>query len=92
MWNYILGSSIVMIAFLLVFALLYFIASSRGMKTQRNHFKELHQKLAVGNKVKFSNGIYGKIKAINDSETVDIQIKSGEIMEVSRYAISEIIE
>lgn len=87
----ILASSIVMITFLIVMAIIYYIFSRKGMKAQKKHFEELHQNLKAGQKVQLSSGIYGVLKKIN-KETVEMEMKSGGIVEVSRYAISEIIK
>lgn len=91
MWESILAASIVLIAFIILIVLVYYIVSSRGMKQRKKHFESLHQNLSAGQKVSFSNGIYGTIQAVHE-DTVDIQVKSGAIMTVSRYAISDIIK
>ncbi|MEG0080070.1 MULTISPECIES: preprotein translocase subunit YajC [Enterococcus] len=92
-WNSILGASIVVLVFVIAFAIIYYFIGARGMKSQKEHFKTLHQSLAPGQEVKFANGLYGTIKVINQKkETVDIEVKSGTVIEVSRYAISEIMK
>lgn len=91
MWEIILGSSIVMIVFIILLLIVYYLTSFRGVKKQKDHFSTLHTTLAKGQKVSFSNGIYGIVNAVS-KDTVDIQVKSGAIMTVSRYAISEILK
>lgn len=91
MWESILAASIVLIVFFIVIVLVYYIISSRGMKQRKKHFETLHQNLSKGQEVHFSNGIYGTIQAVRE-DTVDIQVKSGAIMTVSRYAVSDIIK
>ena len=61
------------------------------MKKRREHFERLHAELAPGQMVEFANGIYGRTVAVRQ-DTVDIQVKSGAVMTVSRYAISAIIK
>lgn len=56
----------------------------------KKYFADLHTGLAEGQKVQLSNGIFGTVRTVG-KETVDIEIKSGAIMEVSRYAISQIM-
>lgn len=90
LWRSILASSIVLICLILLMVLIYYFVSRKGIKQQKEHFKQLHQELAVGQKVQFSNGIYGVLKKVG-TETVDIQVKSGAVMEVSRYGITEIV-
>jgi preprotein translocase subunit YajC len=75
-----------------VFAILFYYLSNRGkVKKRKEHFANLHKSLAAGQEVIFAGGLYGVLKAVRD-ETVDIKVKSGAIIEVSRYAISEINE
>ena len=91
MWNYVLGSSISLIILIVLVLIIYYIVNRRNVNRQRKHFEEIHENLKVGNNVVFSNGIYGKIKNIS-KDYVDVEIKSGAIMKVSRYAISDIIK
>ena len=91
MWESILASSIVLLVFIILIVLVYYIISMRGMKQRKKHFEKIHQTLAKGQEVSFSNGIYGIIQAVH-TDTVDIQVKSGAIMTVSRYAITDIVK
>ncbi|UJF15342.1 preprotein translocase subunit YajC [Jeotgalibaca sp. MA1X17-3] len=91
MWESILAASIVLLIFIILIVLVYYIVSSRGMKQRKKHFESLHQNLSKGQNVSFSNGIYGTIQAVHE-DTVDIQVKSGAVMTVSRYAVSDIIK
>lgn len=90
MWESILASSIVLLVFLFLIVIVYYVISAKGMKQRKKHFEKLHTSLAKGQKVNFANGIYGTIQAVHP-DTVDIQVKSGAVMTVSRYAISDII-
>lgn len=69
----------------------YYYVGYRNMKQQKKHFETLHRELSVGQKVEFANGLRGKVKHVGDEEC-DIEVKSGAIMTVSRYAISQIIK
>lgn len=89
-WNYVLGSSIALIILIGLILLIYAIFSFTTVKKRRKHFENLHKDLKVGSEVIFSNGLYGKIKHVYD-DFVDIEIKSGVVIKVSRYAISEIL-
>ncbi|MDL2310555.1 preprotein translocase subunit YajC [Peptostreptococcaceae bacterium OttesenSCG-928-C18] len=91
MWNYVLGSSIALIVLIVLVLVVYYIINKKNINRQRKHFEEIHKILKIGDEVVFSNGIYGKIKHIS-KDFVDIEIKSGAIMKVSRYAISDIIK
>ncbi|MGX6978554.1 preprotein translocase subunit YajC [Vagococcus elongatus] len=90
MWENVLYSSIVLIVIIIATIGIVYLFNFRNMKKQKKYYKSLHENLRVGKKVLFLNAIYGEIAAIN-KETVDIKVKSGQIMEVSRYAISKIL-
>lgn len=91
MWNYILGSSISLIILIVLTLLIYYIINRRSIKRRKKHFEELHTSIKTGSEVIFSGGIYGKVIKVYD-DYIDIQIKSGPIMKVSRYAISDIVK
>lgn len=90
-WSYVLGSSIALLILIGLILLIYSIFSLTTVKKRKKHFEDLHNNLKVGSEVIFSNGLYGKIKHVYD-DFVDIEIKSGVVIKVSRYAISEIIK
>lgn len=90
-WENIFYTSIVFIVFVVIIIAIYSFVSSRGMKKQKAHFEELHKALKVGQRVQFASGIYGTLKRVGE-ETVDIEVKNGAVLEVSRYAISEIVK
>lgn len=83
--------ALVMIALLLIMLLFYYLFNLKNIKKQKEHFRKLHNQLNVGKQVVFMNGIYGTLVRV-DEATVDIKVKSGHVMEVSRFAISEIID
>lgn len=86
----ILASSIVMIAFILLTVIIYSLFNFKKLKAKKKYFKELHQELKIGQNVIFSGGLHGSLTRVG-TETVDVKVKSGTVIEVSRYAISEII-
>lgn len=90
-WSYVLGSSIALLILIGLILIIYSIFSLTTVKKRKKHFEDLHKNLKVGSEVIFSNGLYGKIKHVYD-DFVDIEIKSGVVIKVSRYAISEIIK
>lgn len=89
-WTSLLTSSVALIALLAIIIVIYYVLNFRGVKKQKEHFSNLHQTLDKGKQVEFSNGMMGQITAVN-GDTVDIKVKSGAVIEVSRYAISKII-
>lgn len=82
---------IIFACFLIVFVVLYLFMGYRKMKKQRDAFQELQLGLEEGQNVSLSNGIYGTIVRL-DKETADIEIKSGAVMTVSRFAISRVMD
>lgn len=90
MWQNILASSVVMIAFIFVIAVLYGLLSLRKVKARKQYFKKMHEELKVGRNVIIASSLYGTLTRVGE-ETVDIKVKSGAVIEVSRYAITEVI-
>lgn len=86
---YILGSSITLLGFILVMGLIYTAFSYFKMKKQRNYFQEVHTELAPGMEVMFGGGIFGTITKVG-KEKVVVKVKSGALLEVSRFAIQEV--
>ncbi len=89
--SYIFASSIVLLAFLVILTLIYFLISSRGVKKQKQFLEEMHKDLKVGQKVMFAGGLFGHLRRVGN-ETCDIEVAKGTVMEVSRYAIQEIVK
>lgn len=58
----ILAASIVMIAFLIIMALIYYLVSRKGVKKRKEHYQKLHQSLQSGQKVQLSSGILGTLR------------------------------
>ncbi len=91
LWSNILASSIVLLVFLTVLALIYFWFSSKGVKKQTGFLEDMHKNLRVGQKVMFAGGLYGKLRRVG-METCDVEVAKDTVIEVSRYAIQEIVK
>lgn len=91
MWENILFTSIALIIIIILIIAVVYIVNIKNLKKQKEHFKEIHQNLQVGTKVEVLNGFYGKVAAINE-ETIDLKVKSGSIIEVSRFAVTKIFK
>ena len=87
----ILASSIVFLVFLAVIGVIFTVLNYRRMSKQKDYYKDVHTELGVGKRVAFSNGLIGKLVRVG-KETCDIEVKSGAVIEVSRYAIQEVIK
>ncbi len=85
----ILASSIALLGLLVIMGVIYTIWSQVNMKKKQKYFKELHTELRPGQEVLFAGGIYGTIKGI-DGDRVEVKVRSGAVLDVSRYAIQEI--
>lgn len=90
-WQIIWTTSLVVFGFMVAMLAVYYVFSYRNIKKRRQHFEELHKNLKPGQKVEFANGLRGTVRYVSDEEC-DIEIKSGAIMTVSRYAISHLIK
>ena len=78
-----------LLGLLAIMGLIYTIWSQINMKKKQKYFKELHTELKPGQEVLFAGGIYGTVKGI-EGEKVQIKVRSGAVVDVSRYAIQEI--
>lgn len=87
----ILASSIVFLVFLAVIGVIFSIVNYRRMSKQKDYYKDVHTELAPGKKVAFASGLIGKLVRVG-KETCDIEVKSGAVIEVSRYAVQEILD
>ena len=87
----ILASSIALGGLLVIMAVVYFIWSRIGLKKKQKYFKELHVELAPGQEILFAGGIYGTVKSI-DGDRVEVKVRSGAVLDVSRYAIQQIAQ
>ena len=87
----ILASSIVFLVFLAVIGVIFTVLNYRRMSKQKDYYKDVHTELEEGKRVAFSNGLIGKLVRVG-KETCDIEVKSGAVIEVSRYAIQEVIK
>ncbi len=91
MWTNILYTSIALIIIIILIAIIVYVVNMKNLKKQKEHFKMIHQNIQIGTNVEVLNGIYGKISSVNE-DTIDLKVKSGAVVEVSRYAVTKIIK
>lgn len=91
MSNVIVASSLVFACFLVLCMLVYYILNYKGMKAKKKYFEELHKNIKPGKNIEFCGGIYGKINKVNGDE-VEISVLDGTKMNISRYAITQILD
>ncbi|MDO4596169.1 MAG: preprotein translocase subunit YajC [Coriobacteriaceae bacterium] len=85
----VLASSVALLILIAIMLVVYIIWTQVGLKKKRKYFANLHQEIAPGKECIFCGGMFGKIKAVND-DVVQVQVRSGAVIDVSRYAISEV--
>lgn len=91
MSNVIIASSLVFTCFLILCIVIYYILNFRGMKAKKVYFEELHKNIRVGKNIEFCGGIYGKISKVN-GDIIEVSILDGTKMNISRYAITQILD
>lgn len=72
-----------------IMGVVFMIFSYVRQKKQQKYFAELHKSLKVGSRVQFAGGLFGKLVRVG-KETCDVEVKSGQVLEVSRFAIQAI--
>ncbi len=92
-WEVILWTCITLAVLMGVIGLLLSFISARNMKKRRNEIGTLHTSLAIGKRVLFAGGFYGKVVRMNDTdEVIGVEIAPKTIVEISRFAVQEIVE
>jgi preprotein translocase subunit YajC len=92
-WEVILWTCITLAVIMGVIGLLLSFISARNMKKRRNEIGSLHTSLAIGKRVVFAGGFYGKIVRMNETdEVIGVEIAPKTVVEISRFAIQEIVE
>lgn len=87
----ILGASVALLILFALIGIVLFIVTFMRTRKKKNAYAHVHKNMAVGQRVLFAGGIYGMLVRVG-KQTCDVKIKSGEVMEVSRYAIQELDE
>jgi preprotein translocase subunit YajC len=74
---------------ILIFVVFYFLLIRPQQKRAKEH-RQLVQNLSKGHQVVTAGGITGKVtKAVEGSESVDVEIASGVVVNVVRHMIAE---
>lgn len=91
-WEVVLWTCITLAVIMGVIAMLLSIISAVNMKKRRKQIGDLHTTLAVGSKVMFAGGIYGKVVRLGQEEIIDVEVAPKTIIQISRFAIQGIVE
>ena len=79
-----------LLPFLLIFVVFYFLLIRPQQKRAKEH-RQLVNSLKKGDQVITSGGISGKvIKAVDEKDTVEVEIASGVVVNVVRAMIAEV--
>ena len=91
-WEVILWTCITLAVIMGVIAMILTVISAMNMKKRRKQIGDLHTTLAVGSKVMFAGGIYGKVVRLGQEEIIDVEVAPKTIIQISRFAIQGIVE
>ena len=91
-WNVILWTCITISVLVGIFGVILSIISAVNMKKRRKEVGGIHTTLAVGSKIMFGGGIIGKVVRMSEDEIIGVEIAPKTIVDVSRYAVQQILE
>ena len=91
-WEVVLWTCITQAVIMGVIAMILTVISAMNMKKRRKQIGDLHTTLAVGSKVMFAGGIYGKVVRLGQEEIIDVEVAPKTIIQISRFAIQGIVE
>ena len=92
-WEVILWTCITIAVLMGIIAMILTIISSVNMRKRRKEIGDIHTTLAIGSRVMFAGGIYGKVVRMNDTdEIIGVEVAPKTIIEISRFAVQEIVE
>ena len=92
-WEVILWTCITLAVLMGVIGLILSIISAVNMKKRRAEIGTIHTTLAIGKRVMFAGGFYGKVVRMNDTdEIIGVEVAPKTVVDISRYAVQQIIE
>ena len=91
-WDIILWTCITIAVLMGIIAMILSIISASTMRKRRKQIGTIHTTLAVGSKVMFAGGFYGKVVRMGEEEIIGVEIAPKTIVEISRFAIQAIVE
>ena len=92
-WEVVLWTCITIAVLMGVFGLILSIISAVNMRKRRQEVGDIHTTLAIGSRVMFAGGIYGKVVRMNDTdEIIGVEIAPKTIVDLSRYAVQALVK
>ena len=89
-WEVILWTCITIAVLMGIFGMILSIISAVNMKKRRKQVGDIHTTLAIGSKVMFGGGIYGKVVRLGEDEVIGVEIAPKTIIDISRFAVQAI--
>ena len=92
-WEVVLWTCITLAVIMGVIALVLTFISASNMRKRRKEVGDLHTTLAIGKRVMFAGGIYGKVVRMNDTdEIIGVEVAPKTVIDISRFAVQEIVD
>lgn len=89
-WEVILWTCITIAVLMGIIGMILSVISAVNMKKRRKEIGDIHTTLAVGSKVMFAGGIYGKVVRLGEDEIIGVEIAPKTIIDISRFSIQAI--
>ena len=89
-WEVVLWTCITLAVIMGIIATILYVISAVNMKKRRKEIGDIHTTLAVGSRVMFAGGIYGKVVRMGQDEIIGVEIAPKTIIDISRFAIQAI--
>ena len=89
-WEVIIWTCVTVGVLVGIFGIILTAISAVNMKKRREQMAEMHTTLAIGSKVMFAGGIYGKVVRMGEDEIIGVEIAPKTIIDISRFAIQAI--
>ena len=89
-WEVILWTCVTIAVLMGIFGLILTIISSVNMRKRRKEIGDIHTTLAIGSKVMFAGGIYGKVVRLGEEEIIGVEIAPKTIIDIPRFSIQAI--
>ena len=90
-WEVILWTCVTVGVLIGIFGIILTAISAVNMRKRRQQVGDIHTTLAVGSKVMFAGGIYGKVVRMNgDDEVIGVEVAPKVIIDISRFSVQAI--
>ena len=89
-WEVVLWTCITLAVIMGIIAMILTAISAVNMKKRRQEIGNIHTTLALGSRVMFAGGIYGKVVRLGEDEIIGVEIAPKTIIDISRFSIQAI--